>query len=53
MQVLAYKGEADRQTVPGFKLWGLLAKPLFLHWFQEVFKLFLIIRVVVYSVSAS
>ena len=32
MQVLAYKGEADRQMVPETELWGLVNKPQLLHW---------------------
>ena len=31
MQLLAYKGEADRQTVPGTNLLGLVTKPQLLQ----------------------
>ena len=32
MQVLAYKGKADRQIVPGSDLWGLVNKPQLLQY---------------------
>ena len=47
---VAYKGDADRQTVPGTKLWGLVNKPLLFYWFYELSEILIAIKVIIYSI---
>ena len=47
------KVKQTEKTALGSKLWGFINKPLILHWFWELFELFLVIKITVYSSSAS